>query len=709
MPQYCPDCGRENSDTAKNCCVCGEKMDISGTALMSTLKLLDNRYEIISTIKSGAMGCVYKARDTRLDNTVAIKQMLSSISNPQDAQYAEARFKQEAKMLSALKHNGLPKVIDFFIKKEPSTGESLHYLVMEFIEGKDLETIMQERGQKPFLVDETVDYFKQILDIFQYLHAQNPPIVYRDLNPRNIMIQNGKIFLVDFGIARFFTPQQKGTAIGTPGYAAPEQYKGAAEPRSDIFSLGVVIHYLITGNDPEDASHSNLFNFEQPRKMNPSVPEYLDTLIMSMVDIVIDHRPQSAEKIKNELMVQSLEKPQIILSPSPPVSSSQSITNTSSSVSVPALTQVSHAKKMKAAIVISILLIIGWGVIYMAQMWGGHAFLSKTPLPTESTPDIQNKDEKYEDIFAAIIAGNIQAVKAFVRKKPSLINVTKDGMTPLHLASKSFIINAKDIVELLISKGADVNAKDKEDGKTPLAMAKDKDIAGLLISRGADVNSKGRMGMTPLHWASQADRKDVVELLISKGANVNAKLKNDGWTPLHFASMNVNKDVAELLISKGADVNTKGSPLHWASSYGNKDVAELLISKGADVNARDYSGKTPLHRAFNKDTAILLISKGANVNAKDKDGMNPLAMAKDKDIAGLLISRGADVNLKGRMDMTPLHWASFNGNKDVAELLISKGADVNARDYNGKTPLYKASSKGRKEIVELLKKHGAKE
>ncbi|MGV8121679.1 MAG: hypothetical protein AB2L14_18110 [Candidatus Xenobiia bacterium LiM19] len=79
------------------------------------------------------MGCVFKAKDTRLDNVVAVKQMLSTFANAQDAQYAETRFKEEAKMLSALKHNGLPKVIDYFTEKEPSTGKVMHYLVMEFI------------------------------------------------------------------------------------------------------------------------------------------------------------------------------------------------------------------------------------------------------------------------------------------------------------------------------------------------------------------------------------------------------------------------------------------------------------------------------------------------------------------------------------------------------------------------------------------------
>ncbi|MGV8118358.1 MAG: protein kinase [Candidatus Xenobiia bacterium LiM19] len=178
VPQFCTRCGKQNNDTAKFCSRCGEKLDSSETTIISTPQILDNRYEIIATVKAGAMGCVFKAKDTRLDNVVAVKQMLSTFANAQDAQYSETRFKEEAKMLSALKHNGLPKVIDYFTEKEPSTGKVMHYLVMEFIDGKDLETIIHERGRTPFSVDEVLNSFRQILDIFEYLNTQKPPIVY---------------------------------------------------------------------------------------------------------------------------------------------------------------------------------------------------------------------------------------------------------------------------------------------------------------------------------------------------------------------------------------------------------------------------------------------------------------------------------------------------------------------------------------------------
>gem|GEM_PF-2769770 len=294
MPRYCPDCGRENPDSETVCINCSMSLSPFGTREM---KLLSERYLVTEIIKSGAMGCVFKGRDLRLNNVAAIKKMHSFHTDPVTKKYAEERFMEEGRLLSLLHHGSLPKVIDFFIETDPGTGRTSHYLVMTFIEGRDLETIISERDHRLFSVEEALDYFCQILDILHYLHSRNPPVIYRDLNPRNIMINEGKVFLVDFGIARIFKPQVKGSAIGTPGYSPPEQYKGTAEPRSDLYSLAVVMHYLLTGKNPEDSA-SELFNFEKIRNINRDAPEYLEALIASMLDLVPDNRPSGADVVK---------------------------------------------------------------------------------------------------------------------------------------------------------------------------------------------------------------------------------------------------------------------------------------------------------------------------------------------------------------------------------------------------------------------------
>ncbi len=193
----------------------------------------------------------------------------------------------------------------------------------------------------------------------------------------------------------------------------------------------------------------------------------------------------------------------------------------------------------------------------------------------------------------------------------------------------------KDLAELLIAKGVDVNAKSQK-GITSLHMAasgfhqgkakKKKEIEGvakLLIAQGADVNAKTSEGSTPLHKVANRGWEDMAKLLIAHGADVNAKT-NEGRTPLHYTVLPYYQtQMAKLLIAKGADINAKdnqgSTPLHWVAKYrwggsGRKQMAELLIAQGADVNAKDKEGKTPLHWAKNsllKDVEEVLKSHGA--------------------------------------------------------------------------------------------------
>ena len=293
----------------------------------------------------------------------------------------------------------------------------------------------------------------------------------------------------------------------------------------------------------------------------------------------------------------------------------------------------------------------------------------------------------------------------------------------------------REIVELLIAKGADVNAKN-DGGGTPLdgaitnyqtetadllrehggkhgvingaAAGGDIEAVKEFLDAGVDVNATDGIRRTPLHRAAMEGHKEIVELLIAKGADVNAT-SVFGQTPLSEAIERRRIEIVELLIAAGADVNAKYSetgrtPLHDAAINGRKEIAELLIANGADVNAKDRGGSTPLHYAKTKEIAELLISKGADVNAKKDDGVTPLHFAAregHKEIVELLIANGADVYAKGG-GFTPLHYAAWNGHKEVAELLIENGAEVNAKDNYGRTPLDLASGA----TAELLRTHG---
>ena len=219
-------------------------------------------------------------------------------------------------------------------------------------------------------------------------------------------------------------------------------------------------------------------------------------------------------------------------------------------------------------------------------------------------------------LIEAAQKGEIENIRALIKNSANVNARTEFGETPLHLAQ------TREIAEFLISKGANIHAKDDEFGMTPLFNAP-KEIFELLISKGADVNARSKKGLTPLAWSAYGDDLDRIKLLISKGADVNA---GDEYlkTPLHIAA-NWNKlEIATLLISKGANVNARDgsgwTPLHWASFEGGPEVVQLLITKGAEKNTKTTqpwsifpAGSTPLdiaEKAKHYDMAAFLKSKG---------------------------------------------------------------------------------------------------
>ncbi|MCS7285912.1 MAG: serine/threonine-protein kinase [Anaerolineae bacterium] len=256
--------------------------------------LLQGRYEILEVLGVGGMGAVYKARDRRFEGVeriCAVKEIFSELS-PSVHQESVASFNREAQILVSLNHPAIPKVYDYFTEGQRS------YLVMEFVEGKDLETILQETPS--FIpLDTVVDWALQLCDVLHYLHNHKPnPIVFRDLKPSNIMLTHqGRIMLVDFGIARVFQKGLRGTMVGTEGYAPPEQYRGVVDPRSDIYSLGATLHHLLTRVDPRTEPP---FSFhERPiRAINPLVPPALEAVIMKALEYEMDKRFSSAEEMK---------------------------------------------------------------------------------------------------------------------------------------------------------------------------------------------------------------------------------------------------------------------------------------------------------------------------------------------------------------------------------------------------------------------------
>lgn len=314
MSIFCIKCGKENRDTSKFCNNCANPLQISTpSGPLHSGTIMENRYKIINLIKAGGMGAVYKALDIKFDNICAIKELLPpyGATPQQEAQSAEW-FKREAKLLNTLHHTNLPKVSDYFV------NYGRYYLVMTFVEGEDLETILARDGKPELPSKKVVEWATEVLQVLEYIHNQKPPIVYRDIKPGNIMIhKDGKAMLIDFGIARIVqeSSQTKKTAIGTQGYAPPEQCRGQVEPRSDLYALGATMHHLLTGIEPLP------FRFESLRKINFKISTELENIVMKALKDNLHERFSSAKEMKEALVnlsipLQIKAKPHPVIMPS---------------------------------------------------------------------------------------------------------------------------------------------------------------------------------------------------------------------------------------------------------------------------------------------------------------------------------------------------------------------------------------------------------
>jgi outer membrane protein assembly factor BamB len=227
---------------------------------------------------------------------VAVKEMVNLAADPTMYEMVVRNFEREADLLATLTHPAIPRIYDYF------THEKSSYLVMEFIEGKDLEEILRET--KDFLSeDQVVKWGIELCDVLSFLHNHQPqPVVFRDMKPANVMIDHhSRIRLIDFGIARVFQPGQKGTMIGTEGYSPPEQYRGEASPAGDLYALGATLHHLLTKRDPRAEPP---FSFaERPiREINSSVSPELEAVINQALAYEPSDRFPSAQAMKEALI-----------------------------------------------------------------------------------------------------------------------------------------------------------------------------------------------------------------------------------------------------------------------------------------------------------------------------------------------------------------------------------------------------------------------
>lgn len=305
---FCNFCGAANPDDASLCCACHQPLsatpsdiDTVQSDVLAPGSLLRNRYRIVAAVGKGGFGTVYQAYDMQEgQRPVAVKLLTMSGLQGEALLEASEAVNREVRILSMLQHPNLPRLYDYF------TLNNSWCLVMDFIEGQTLRVYLEQQWLVDKKSDRALQTFlgiaQQLCAVLEYLHAQQPPFIFRDLKPENIMLTPlGRVYLIDFGIVRrFVAGQHRDTvALGSPGYAAPEQYgKEQTTPRSDIYSLGVVWHEMLTGQDPT----ATPFRFAAMRTSNPTLPPKLETLILQMVDLDPDLRPKNVQEIQERLL-----------------------------------------------------------------------------------------------------------------------------------------------------------------------------------------------------------------------------------------------------------------------------------------------------------------------------------------------------------------------------------------------------------------------
>lgn len=256
--------------------------------------LVGGRYRVVRALGGGGMKLVYLAEDLRLaGRNCALAEMVDSFTSSEAQDQAVGAFQREADMLAQLNNEHIPRVFDRF-----SEGNH-HFLVMEYIDGATLEERIREKGGK-LAPQEVVDVALQVLDTLEYLHHLEPPVIYRDLKPSNIMVTaEGQAKLIDFGIARHFQPLSSATMIGTQGYAPPEQYRGKVETRSDIYALGATMHHAISGRDPAAEAP---FSFPPLLKICPDIDPHLAVTIDQALAYDVAGRLPNAAEFKYRLL-----------------------------------------------------------------------------------------------------------------------------------------------------------------------------------------------------------------------------------------------------------------------------------------------------------------------------------------------------------------------------------------------------------------------
>lgn len=251
--------------------------------------VVEGKYEILKLIGKGGMSRVYLAMDKNLNKQWAIKEIQKEARNKNNEVVVQSAI-AEANMMKRLDHPCLPRIVDII------NHDNVIYVVMDYIEGEPLSNVLAQNGAQPQEV--VLEWAESLCGVLDYLHNQDPPIIYRDMKPANVMLQpNGNVKLIDFGIAREYKEQnlEDTVCLGTKGYAAPEQFggRGQTDRRTDVYCLGVTLYHLLTGQNPCDPP----YEIYPIRHWNPALSAGLENIIIKCTQMNPDDRFDSCAEL----------------------------------------------------------------------------------------------------------------------------------------------------------------------------------------------------------------------------------------------------------------------------------------------------------------------------------------------------------------------------------------------------------------------------
>jgi len=719
-------------------------------ALPAGLELGD--YRILRALGQGGFGITYLAERLQDGEQVVIKenlpgdiafrhpdslQVIPTRTQGPQGEYARslAAFVEEARLLARLEHPNVVKVYEAF--------EALNtaYYVMHWVGGTELH----KAAPAPDKIDEAwlQPILRALLDALGYLHGEG--VYHRDVKPANILLTpEGKPVLIDFGTARNIVSERSATHVGTPGYCPIEQVSsgGNRGPWTDVYALGATCYRLITGERPPSAEDRLVEEDDMlhPLSFRAELRGRFSAAFLQSIDKAMALRAKNRWQSTQD-WVAALPKP----GGNTPRRSSVNTSRIDVSSPLSQITQpqegisaasgkspATPVKKGKGWVVLLLLLLLG---LSGAGWYGFREYERGIAAQIQAAEEAARRAEDIARQAAAEAARREeeqrQAAEESLRREEEQRLAAEESArreTEQRLAAEESLRQAQE--ELRANSAIEkARKKLKEKGIEPSDYNKrivssniEKDLMELLIAAGADVNSVDSKGCTPLQRAVvEGPRNDIVELLLSApGIDVNAASK-DGWTALLRAAYHGYTETAKLLLkSPHIDVNKADkfgwTPLYAAALKGHVEaVRALLGADGIEVNKPNQNGVTPLLLAAQNGhveaVRALLGADGIDVNAADKDGWTPLHAAASNGHGGvvkvLLGTPGIAVNA-AKDGCTPLHIAAYMGHEGVVQALLrAPGIDVNKK-VEGVTPLQIAKMNGHTAIVELILKAGGR-